>query len=70
MSYGTGSANGGGSNAYHFAWNVSLDKPFDAEKLNAPDGAVQDTVSMEWWQLANHPQASAVVIDLIDPAGD
>ena len=54
MSYGTGSANGGASNAYHFAWNVRLDEPFDKTKLNAPDGAVMDAVSMEWWQTSEH----------------
>jgi hypothetical protein len=50
MSYGTGSTNGGSSNAYHFAWNVRLDEPFDTSKLNAPDDAVMDAVSMQWWQ--------------------
>lgn len=52
LSFGTGSANGGASNAYHFAWNVRLDEPFDDTKLAAPEGAVLDAVSMEWWQLA------------------
>ena len=60
MSYGTGSANGGASNAYHFAWNVRLDEPFDSTKLTAPDGAVEDAVSMEWWETQEYqPQASA-----------
>ena len=64
MSYGTGSANGGASNAYHFAWNVRLDEPFDESKLNAPDGAVIDAVSMDWWRSnKREPMASAVVID-------
>jgi len=64
MSYGTGSANGGASNAYHFAWNVRLDEPFDESKLNAPDGAVKDAVSMDWWRsIKQEPVASAVVID-------
>lgn len=64
MSYGTGSANGGASNAYHFAWNVRLDEPFDETKLQAPADAVKDTVSMEWWRTMKHePQASTVAID-------
>jgi hypothetical protein len=54
MSYGTGSANGGSSNAYHFAWDVKLDEPFDQTKLVAPDEAVMDAVSMGWWQTAEH----------------
>ena len=59
MSYGTGSANGGSSNAYHFAWNVKLDETFDRTKLDAPDGAVMDAVSMQWWQTSEHkPQAN------------
>jgi hypothetical protein len=70
-SYGAGSANGGASNAYHFAWNVALDKPFDTEKLVAPDGAVQDTVSMDWWRTSgSEPQASAVAIDPIEFTGE
>lgn len=64
MSYGTGSANGGASNAYHFAWNVRLDEPFDLTKLKAPEGAVEDAISMEWWGSQEYePKASAVVID-------
>jgi len=64
MSYGAGSANGGSSNAYHFAWNVRLDEPFDLTKLKAPDGAVEDAVSMQWWESQERePQASAVAID-------
>ena len=64
MSYGTGSADGGDSNAYHFAWNVQLDQPFDNSRLDAPDGAVRDAVSMEWWQRKEEmPQASGVAID-------
>lgn len=54
MSYGTGSANGGASNAYHFVWNVKLDEPFDEARLKAPEGAVMDTVSMQWWQTNEH----------------
>jgi len=52
-SYGTGSTNGGSSNAYHFAWNVRLDQPFDPSRLVAPDGAEHDAISMEWWQTGN-----------------
>jgi hypothetical protein len=64
MSYGTGSANGGSSNAYHFAWNVRLDELFDEAKLNAPEGAEKDAVSMDWWgSMKLEPVASAVVID-------
>ena len=48
-SFGAGSANGGTSNAYHFAWNIRLDQPFDRDRLEAPEGAVRDAVSMEWW---------------------
>jgi hypothetical protein len=66
MSYGTGSANGGSSNAYHFAWNVRLDAPFDNAKLNAPDGAEKDAVSMDWWGSDKHESiASAVAIDQV-----
>lgn len=64
MSYGTGSASGGDSNAYHFAWNVKLDQPFDESKLEAPAGAVNDDVSMEWWRSMKHePVAQAIAID-------
>jgi len=70
-SYGRGSADGGESNAYHFAWNVSLDQEFDAAKLNAPDDAVPDTVSMDWWQsTAQHPKASITGVEENDLAGD
>ena len=65
-SYGGGSANGGGSNAYHFAWDVRLDQPFDTSRLVAPADAVQDAVSMKWWQ-SNKQQSrnSAIAIDPI-----
>jgi len=49
-SYGRGSASGGSSNAYHFAWDVQLDQPFDAARLIAPEGSERDAVSMQWWQ--------------------
>lgn len=49
LSYGTGSTNGGASNAYHFAWDVQLDQPFDHTRLMAPAGAQRDVVSMNWW---------------------
>jgi hypothetical protein len=66
ISYGTGSATGGASNAYHFAWNVRLDEPFDQSKLQAPENALQDTLSMEWWHSTEEdPQASAVAIDTL-----
>lgn len=58
VSYGTGSANGGSSNAHHFAWNVKLDEPFDETKLVAPAGAILDAVSMEWWQSIEHESQS------------
>lgn len=66
MSYGAGSANGGSSNAYHFAWDIRLNQPFDSRRLVAPADAVQDTVSMEWWQ-SNKKQSrnSAIAIDPI-----
>ncbi|MDH4124446.1 MAG: hypothetical protein OEW64_01385 [Gammaproteobacteria bacterium] len=53
-SYGTGKASDSDqrSNAYHFAWNIDTSKPFDREKLQAPAGAVPDSVSMQWWQQA------------------
>ena len=55
---------GGGSNAYHFAWDVSLDQPFDSGMLVAPPDATLDEVSMQWWGLAGTgTQSSAVVID-------
>lgn len=50
MSYGSGSASGGQSNAYHFAWDVSLEEKFDRNKLGKPESAVADEVSMDWWQ--------------------
>lgn len=52
-SYGRGSANGGTSNAYHFAWGVSFDQPFDDTRLVAPEGAKLDELSMEWWQSSD-----------------
>lgn len=64
VSYGQGSANGDVGTAYHFAWNVRLDEPFNEAKLKAPNGAVKDTVSMDWWRsMKNEPMASAVAID-------
>jgi len=48
-SYGQGSSNGGDSNAYHFVWNMQLDKPFDTSRVVIPDDAVIDEVSMNWW---------------------
>jgi hypothetical protein len=65
-SYGAGSANGGGSNAYHFAWDVRLDQPFDTSRLVAPADAVQDAVSMKWWQSnKQQSQNSAIAINPI-----
>jgi hypothetical protein len=64
-SYGRGSANGGTSNAYHFAWDVSLDQPFDAERLNAPEGATFDEVSMQWWQSsAQQARTDSIAIQI------
>jgi hypothetical protein len=65
-SYGAGSANGGGSNAYHFAWDVRLDQPFDTARLIPPADAVQDAVSMKWWQSSKQQSRnSAIAIDPI-----
>lgn len=50
FTHGTGSASGGDTNAYHFAWNIRLDRPFDDSRLRAPEGAERDLVSMEWWR--------------------
>jgi hypothetical protein len=61
VSYSRGSANGGTSNASHFLWNVRLDEPFDITKLTAPDGAVRDTVSMDWWQTNKHNELASIV---------
>jgi hypothetical protein len=62
VTYGGGNTDVGG--AYHFAWNVRLDEPFNEAKLKAPEGAVKDEVSMGWWQsMKNEPMASAVAID-------
>ena len=62
VTYGQGSGDAAG--AYHFAWNVRLDEPFNEAKLDAPDGAVRDQVSMDWWQSSNKEEmASAIVID-------
>ena len=61
MSYGRGSANGGTSNAYHFAWDLSLDQPFDAARLDAPEGAMFDDVSMKWWQSSDHSAPTAAI---------
>ncbi len=54
LSYGKGSAQGGSSNAYHFAWNIRFDEAFDVTDLEAPSGAQQDDVSMSWWQTVNN----------------
>lgn len=71
LSYGRNSASGGDSNAYHFAWNISLDQEFDVERLNAPDGAVADQVSMDWWQFpGNKPRASINSDSAVELAGD
>ena len=50
MSYGTNSAKGGDSNAYHFVWDIALENHFDRGLLEPPAGARTDAVSMEWWQ--------------------
>jgi len=57
-SYGRGSSNGGTSNAHHFVWNIQLDQPFDSSRLTAPDDAITDDVSGNWWQSS--PPLSAV----------
>ena len=57
--FGAGSANGGNSNAYHFAWNVRLDQPFDRSRLLPPEGATRDLVSMEWWGQQSHSTQGA-----------
>jgi hypothetical protein len=48
-SYGRGSARGGKSNAYHFVWDIRMDQPFDESKLEPPEGAQLDQLSMDWW---------------------
>ena len=48
-SFGKGSAKGGKSNAYHFAWDISIDQEFDASRLTPPDSAKLDQVSIDWW---------------------
>ena len=55
FTYGSGSANGVETNAYHFAWNLSLDKPFDRSLLDAPEGAQADDVSLDWWGTGADP---------------
>lgn len=58
FTYGTGSATGGDTNAYHFAWNLSLRKPFDDSLLEAPAGAQHDAVSMDWWRSGADPKGA------------
>ena len=55
-SWGQGSRNGGKSNAVHVAFDVSLDKPFDATRLVPPENAIVDQVSMDWWTGTRHSQ--------------
>lgn len=58
LTHGAGSTEGGENNAYHFAWDIRTDLPFDYDKLIPPEGAVMDSVSMEWWQsMENNSQA-------------
>lgn len=67
VTYGGGNTDSAG--AYHFAWNVRLDEPFNEAKLVAPEGAVRDQVSMDWWQvMKSEPMASAVAIDPVTEA--
>ena len=61
LSYGRGSANGGTSNAYHFAWDLSLDQPFDTARLDAPEGARFDDVSMQWWQSSDQAAVTGAI---------
>lgn len=63
QTYGSGTAKTEATSAYHFVWNVAVDKPFDDEKLNAPDGATTDRMSMDWWQIDNNDVQAAVAID-------
>ena len=49
QSYGQGSGSGGDSNAYHFVWNMQLDRPFEDSRIAAPSDAVIDQVSVDWW---------------------
>jgi hypothetical protein len=58
-SYGQGSAQGGKSNAYHFAWDIRLDQPFDASRLEPPEGAKLDQISMDWWLGHSRPAAAS-----------
>jgi hypothetical protein len=48
-SYGQGSSAGGDSNAYHFAWNIQVDQPFDTSRVELPSDALVDRVSIDWW---------------------
>jgi len=64
--YGRNSANGGTSNAFHFAWDLSLDQPFDTARLAAPEGARFDDISMQWWQSSDQAALNdAVAIEAI-----
>lgn len=68
-SWGQGSANGGKSNAIHVAFDISLDKDFDAAKLTPPDNATVDQVSMDWWaggRAAKPPSSTANTSELTE----
>lgn len=67
QTYGSGTATATATSAYHFVWNIAIDKAFDNEKLNAPDGATNDTTSTDWWQMQNDDyQAVNVHADTIN----
>ena len=53
-SWGQGSVSGGKSNAIHVAFDISLDKPFDATRLIPPKNATIDQISMDWWAGTRH----------------
>jgi len=53
-SWGQGSAKGGKSNAIHVAFDISLETPFDNQRLTPPENATVDQVSMDWWAGLQH----------------
>ncbi len=61
-SWGQGSAKGGKSNAIHVAFDISLDRPFDATRLKPTENARVDQVSMDWW-AGRYPSQAPVTTD-------
>ena len=58
-SWGQGSAKGGKSNAIHVAFDISLDTPFNSQRLAPPENATVDQVSMDWWAGLQRRRAPA-----------